>query len=64
MSTHLGLFSTIITFFSSLFSFLAHGPFEYEQFLNRSIGLIDGIITGTTTLGQNRLRSNYNEDVL
>ena len=40
--------------------FLLHSPMEYESFLNRSILLIDGTLTSTTS----RPESNGNEGVL
>ena len=56
----------IFTFFELLFlkSFFAHGPIEYELFLNRSIWLIDGNQKGTTTSDQSGPEGNGNEVVL
>ena len=43
--------------------FFAHGPTEYELFLNRSIRPIDRSITDTTNLDQSGTGSNENERV-
>ena len=37
---------------------------KYKRFSNRSIWSIEGILTGTTTLGQSGSGSNDNEGVL
>ena len=41
-----------------------HGPIEYEQFLNRSIWLMNRTLTGITTLGQSGPGSNHDVVVL
>ena len=45
------------------FCFFAHGPIEYDWFLNRTIWPVDEIQTGTTT-AQGGPRINSNEGVL
>ena len=39
-------------------------PKKYRWFLNRSVGALDGFLTGTTTLGQSHLGSNGNKGAL
>ena len=45
-------------------NFFAYSPIEYESFLNKSIWLIHGTLTGTKTFVQNGRGSNDNESLL
>ena len=54
----------IYILYSCFISFFVLCPIKYAGFLNRSIWLTDGILIGTTTLGQSRPGSNDNEMAL
>ena len=50
-------------FLKSLLEFFAHGTIKYE-YLNRTVWLLDGSPTDTTTWGHDESGSNDNEGVL
>ena len=53
----------IFLFSCFLRGFFSCGSIKYEQFSNKSIWSIDGTLTGTTSLGQNKPGSNSNEEI-
>ena len=55
-------FYFILSYFIYFF-FFAHGPIEYEQFLNRCIWPIDGTLTSTITPCQSGPGNNGSKEI-